>query len=70
MAGRHNDLRRTNYSLLEVMDIEVPSGGARDRRDEAYLKGFQALRRVVLELGDGLLVVRMGEAWHDLYNLC
>lgn len=66
MAGRHNDLRRTNYSLLEVMDIEVPSGGARDRRDEAYLKGFQALRRVVLELGDGLLVVRMGEAWHDL----
>lgn len=66
MAGRHNDLRRTNYSLLEFMDIEVPTGGAGDRRREAFLRGLQALRRVVLDLGEGLLAVRLGDTWHDL----
>lgn len=66
MAGKHNETRRTNYSLLEFMGIELPGGNAQERRDEATLQGFRALRRVVVDLGEGLLAIRLGGKWHDL----
>jgi DNA-binding XRE family transcriptional regulator len=66
MAGKHNDLRRTKYSLLEFMGIDLPGGNAQERRDEATLLGYRALRRVVLELGEGLLALRLSGKWHDL----
>jgi DNA-binding transcriptional regulator YiaG len=66
LRGRHNETRRTNYSLLEFMEIEVPPGGAEAKRQEAYRKGYKALRRVVVELGEGLLAVLCAGKWHDL----
>lgn len=66
LRGRHNETRRTNYSLLEFMEIDVPPGGAEAKRQEAYRKGFKALLRVVVELGGGVLAVNCAGKWHDL----
>jgi DNA-binding transcriptional regulator YiaG len=66
MGGKHQETRRTNYSLLEFMGIDLPTGNTEDRRREAYLQGLQALRRVVVELGGGLLAGKLAGKWFDL----
>lgn len=65
MAGRHAESRGSHYSLLEIMGIDVTTGRGDDRK-VALLKGFHALHRVVVELGHGLLAVRLSDRWHDL----
>ena len=68
MGGKHNEASRTNYSLLEVMSLELPTGPgkAEDRRRESFLRGLLALRRVVGELGDGVLAAHYKGKWYDL----
>jgi len=68
MGGKHNDAGRTNYSLLEVMGLDLPTGPgkAENRRKEAYLRGLLALRRVVGTLGDGVLAVLHKGEWFNL----
>jgi DNA-binding XRE family transcriptional regulator len=66
MGGRHNELRRTNYSLLEFMGLDLPQGANESGRREVYLQGLKALLRVVVEWGDGILAVKLSEKWYDL----
>lgn len=66
MGGKHNESRRTNYSLLEFMGLELPQGANESGRREVYLKGFKALLRVVVEWGNGILAARFAEKWYDL----
>jgi DNA-binding transcriptional regulator YiaG len=66
MAGKHNDLRRTNYSLLEFMGLDLPQGANESGRREVYLQGLKALLRVVVGWGDGILAVKLSGKWYDL----
>lgn len=66
MGGKHNELRRTNYSLLEFMGLDLPQGANEAGRREVYLQGLKALLRVVVEWGDGLLAVKLSGKWYDL----
>ena len=53
--------------LLHHMGLHLPPGPSGPPSQAIYRKGLQALRRVVVELGGGLLAVRMPDGtWHDL----
>jgi len=68
MGGKPT-LSRHKGGLLHFMGLELPMGGSgmADRaRNTVLLKALKALRRVVVELGEGVLAVKLGGRWHDL----
>ncbi len=63
-ASRHKG------GLLHFMGLELPVGGsgamAERARAAVLLRGLKALRRIVVELGGGVLAARLGGYWHNL----
>lgn len=66
MGGRPTPSKHKG-GLLYHMGLELPQGADRAGRNRVYLKGLKALRRVVLDLGEGVLALKDKEGtWHDL----
>ena len=63
-ASRHKG------GLLHFMGLEIPVGGsgamAERARAAVFLRGLKALRRIVVEIGGGVLAAKLGGRWYDL----
>ena len=67
MGGRPKASRHKG-GLLHFMGLDLPLGSNEQGRRAVLLRALKALRRVVVEIGGGVLAVKLDGSWHDLGN--